>query len=354
MRSPHWTPLSRLLAHLGPETISPRMLLYLSVASTGLILLISQSSAMLLNRSHREPYSPRQRPQLSHQPPATTPPLPSPQLPSPIAVLNLSRAERAILNDVGDRRWDGRQWYLEQSRALYSYLTPEHRQRRAVIATNSGYYPSKADYLSLKDSEYQQVLQQGQPIRRLILGSSIALGIPEELLQDQDINLGIPAAHLQDILNQVQGLDPRVEPQQIILFGTGTPELLKEDSIEEIQQDTLEVLEALRNTYPQVPITLVSVLPRSRRDELTQPHMVRVDNSQVRRLNRNLAHLLAQHPQIRFLDLSPYITDNKGYLKRVFSTDGLHANALTALVLIKLLDFNDSLNGIFSPSPVGP
>ena len=321
------------------------MLLYLAVASSGLMLLIGQGSTLLLNRSPQERYAPQQPTPVASPPLAATP-----QPPSPIALLNLSRAERAILNDVGDRRWDGRQWYLEQSRVLYSYLSPESRQRRETLAANPGRYPSKADYLSLKESEYQQILSQQQPIRRLILGSSIALGIPDELLHDDDVNLGIPAAHLEDLLNQVQGLDRRAEPQQIILFGAGTPELLKEESIEAIQQDTLEVLEALRHTYPQVPITLVSVLPRSRRDELTQPHMARVDNSQVRRLNRNLAHLLAQHPQIRFLDLNPYITDHQGYLKRVFSTDGLHANALTALVLIKLLDFNDSFSKPLSAS----
>ncbi|MCC5896419.1 MAG: hypothetical protein JJU32_00690 [Phormidium sp. BM_Day4_Bin.17] len=344
MRSPHWPPLSRLLAHLGLESISPRMLLYLSVASSGLILLIGQSATTLLTRSPQERYAPRQPIPRSSQPLATTPPLPSPHLPSPIAVLKLSRAERAILNDVGDRRWDGRQWYLEQSRWLYSDLPPESRQRREIIAANPLNYPSKEDYLSLKASEYRHLLAQGSAIRRLILGSSIALGIPDEFLHEEDINIGVPAAYLKDTLGQVQALDANVEPQQIILFGTGTPELLKERPIEAIQQDTLEVLDALRNKYPQVPITLVSVLPRSRRDELTHPHMARVDNTQVRRLNRNLSHLLAQHPQIRFLDISPYITDNEGYLKRVFSTDGLHANALTALVLIKLLDFSDRLN----------
>ncbi|OAB59549.1 hypothetical protein AY600_16460 [Phormidium willei BDU 130791] len=343
MRSPLWTQLSLILAQLEQNGISPRLCFYLAIASSGLLLL-GQSSSILLNQPSQQDY----RPLLSQQPPQiTSPVLPSPQLPSPATVLNLSRAEQRVLNQLGDRRWDGRQWYLSQSRQLRDYLSTEDWQRRETIAANPLRYPSKADYLALKQSQYHQVLQQGSPIQRLILGSSIALGIPDEFLSPEDLNLGIPAAYLQDTLQQVQTLDENRRPDQIILFGAATPELLKQASISEIQEDARAVLNALSRKYPQVPIIVVSVLPRSRSTELTHPHMERVDNTKVRRLNRNLAHLFAQHPQIRFLDLNPYITDDDGYLKRDFSTDGLHANALTALVLIKLLQFSDRLNSTF-------
>lgn len=344
MRSPLWTQLSLILAQLENEGISPRISLYVAIASSGLLLLLGQGSTVLLNRPSPRDYAPLRH--VSQPPPQTTrPPLPSPQLPSPATVLNLSRTEQRLLNQLGDRRWDGRQWYLSKSRQLQNYLSADEWQRRETIAANPLRYPSKADYLVLKQSEYRQVLEQGSPIRRLILGSSIALGIPEELIGQEDLNLGIPAAHLNDTLEQVRALDETFEPQQIILFGAGTPELLKQVSVQEIQQDALDVLDTLVRKYPQVPIVVVSVLPRSRSAELAHPHMEQVDNAKVHRLNRNLAHLFAQHPQIRFLDLNPYITDDDGYLKRDFSTDGLHANALTALVLSKLLQFGDRLDG---------
>jgi lysophospholipase L1-like esterase len=343
LRSPLWTQLSLILAQLEQNGISPRLCFYLAIASSGLLLL-GQSSTVLLNQPSQQDY----RPLLSQQPPQiTSPVLPSPQLPSPATVLNLSRAEQRVLNQLSDRRWDGRQWYLSKSRQLRDYLSTEDWQRRETIAANPLRYPSKADYLALKQSQYRQVVEQEFPIQRLILGSSIALGIPDEFLSPDDLNLGIPAAYLQDTLQQVQTLDENRRPDQIILFGAATPELLKQASVSEIQEDARAVLNALSRKYPQVPIIVVSVLPRSPSTELTHPHMERVDNTKVRRLNRNLAHLFAQHPQIRFLDLNPYITDDDGYLKRDFSTDGLHANALTALVLIKLLQFSDRLDSTF-------
>ncbi len=339
MRSPLWTQLSLLLAQLEHEGISPRISLYLAIASSGLLLLLGQGSTLLLNRPSQADYRPLR--QIAQQPPQTT----RSPLSSPTTVLNLSRGEQRLLSQLGDRRWDGRQWYLSKSRQLRDYLSTEDWQRRETIAANPLRYPSKADYLALKQSEYRRVLAQGSPIQRLILGSSIALGIPDEFLNPGDLNLGIPAGYLKDTLEQVQALDEDRPPQQIILFGAATPELLKQTSVSEIQQDVLDVLDALSRNYPQVPIIVVSVLPRSRSADLTHPHMERVDNSKVRRLNRNLAHLLAQHPQIRFLDLNPYITDDDGYLKRDFSTDGLHVNALTALVLTKLLPVSDRLDG---------
>lgn len=328
-------------------------LLYLLVTSSGLAVLVQHAQVI---RARTQPAPTGDPPRDTTVAPTVVslsmavPPLPPtettnavsrPSLPSPVTILNLSGDERRLLAQVAGRRWDGRRWYLGKSGELLDYLPPQARDRHQEIAANSGNYPHKADYEQLKYAEYLQFLETRPRIRRLIVGSSIALSIPEEFLGTNDFNLGVPAYRLEESRQQVAGLSGDRPPESIVVFGAATPELLNETPPKDILRDAIALVDDLRSKYPETPVTFVSVLPRSRDSELVDPRMGDVNNQVVGYLNRALSKSFAADPQIRFLDLDPYITDDEGYLKRAFSTDGLHPNALGALVLMKLLNVVD-------------
>ena len=80
------------------------MLLYLAVASSGLMLLIGQGSTLLLNRSPQERYAPQQPTPVASPPLAATPQPPLP--PSPFSTSpepsELSSTTWAIAVGMGD------------------------------------------------------------------------------------------------------------------------------------------------------------------------------------------------------------------------------------------------------------
>ncbi|MBP0003511.1 MAG: hypothetical protein J7642_07290 [Cyanobacteria bacterium SBC] len=330
---------------IGKRPEALRTLLYLLVATSGLALifqncqslLVSSTSAkdspQLANTPRSTPKSPGKNTSLTPSPASTPRPLPSLEV-----LLTLTDEETATLAAIADRRWDGRAWYLEKSAELTAYLPPDFLERREEISAQSGVYPKKEDYDRLKIAEYRKFIDTHPTVRRSIVGSSIALSVPDEFLGENDFNLGVPAYRLKDMVAQVDRLSDSHPPQEIAIFGAATPELLNQTHPKNILDDTLTLIETIHRKYPKTRIVFSSVLPRSKTEQLRDPRMADVSNPVVSVLNRALAQQFAGDDRVEFLDLSPYLIDEAGNLKREFSTDGLHPNVQATLVFLKLLD----------------
>ncbi|MGC9504001.1 GDSL-type esterase/lipase family protein [Baaleninema sp.] len=336
---PLWQRVLQFLYDLGrrPEAVS--VLLYLLVAIGGFAILL-QNRLFLRRSTIPKDYTPFAGVGLAQPTPF---PSPSPEptvrpLPPPEVVLSFNAVDQVKLATVVGRRWDGRRWYLQKSADLTAYLSEEFLQRRREIAADTSLYPKKADYDKLKLAEYRQFIDTRPRIRRAIVGSSIALGIPDEFLGPNDLNLGVPAYRIAEMTAQVQQLSDSHPPEEIVVFGAATPELLNHGEPQAIFDDALQLLETIRQKYPETRLVFASVLPRSKEESLTDPRMADVDNQAVRAIDRQLQEALEGDPEIEYLDLNPYLADEAGNLKREFSTDGLHPNPKAALVLLKLLD----------------
>jgi lysophospholipase L1-like esterase len=82
------------------------------------------------------------------------------------------------------------------------------------------------------------------------------------------------------------------------------------------------ILERIRGECPGTEINVIGVLPVNRTFRVNPAF----DNAQAVEANRQLEALVAEFPGVRFVDLTRYLVDESGSLRREFTNDGLHLN----------------------------
>lgn len=186
--------------------------------------------------------------------------------------------------------------------------------------------PDPIEYWEQRVARFEQEnrrLASGQAEQWVLLGDSLTEQFPSALLWAIDrrfVNRGINGDHLDDGHGggMLERLDPArlaPRPARIVLLG-GVNDLGDHPTEPELVLTRLErVLATLRERYPRVGLTALSLLP------VRPPHHYL--RASIKRVNDELPALAARYGADTY-DLHTPLTDPTGGLARHYATDGLH------------------------------
>jgi len=202
-----------------------------------------------------------------------------------------------------------------QAGRLYTRL-PSNSFRSAWA--NATQQPNYAQWQLLLAAEARAVtVGQGSSPLSIVVGDSLSLWMPPETLPQNRLwlNQGISGDTTTGILQRLHFFR-NARPDTIYVMA-GINDLLQGASDATVVRNLEQIVWQLRQDHPQAEIVLQSILPTDNR----------VPNSRIRDINRQLIQI-AQREGVHYLDLHPYFADDRGNLRRDFTTDGVHLTAL--------------------------
>lgn len=161
----------------------------------------------------------------------------------------------------------------------------------------------------------------------ILAGDSLSMWFPSELLPDGRtwLNQGVSGETSRGLLKRLNLFD-RTQPEKILVM-IGINDLIRGNKDEEILKNSQKIMQYLRKKHPKTQIILQSILPHS--DESAtwegRDKLLAIPNNRIRKLNQQL-QAIAKKEGVKFLNLYPLFTNEKGNLHPQFSTDGLHLN----------------------------
>jgi lysophospholipase L1-like esterase len=186
---------------------------------------------------------------------------------------------------------------------------------------------SYGEWLKLLEKEAKAVAVTAPDRLTVLLGDSLSLWFPAELLPGQRtwLNQGISGENSVGLLKRLNLLD-ELKPQTILVM-VGVNDLIKGSSDEVVLENYKQILQALKQKHPKSEIVVQSLLPHGG-DRLTvddREAVANVANERIYKFNQKLSGLTSEL-EVSFLNLYPLFVDGDGLLTEAFSTDGLHLN----------------------------
>ncbi|MGA1357814.1 MAG: GDSL-type esterase/lipase family protein [Prochlorothrix sp.] len=214
----------------------------------------------------------------------------------------------------------GPQLYQQRRASLQAgrlYTRLPSNSFRSVWA-NATQQPNSAQWQLLLAAEARAVtVGQGSSPLSIVVGDSLSLWMPQETLPQNRLwlNQGISGDTTTGILQRLHFFR-NARPDTIYVMA-GINDLLQGASDATVVSNLERIVWQLHQDHPQAEIVLQSILPTDNR----------VPNSRIRNINRQLIQI-AQREGVHYLDLHPYFADDRGNLRRDFTTDGVHLTAL--------------------------
>lgn len=140
-------------------------------------------------------------------------------------------------------------------------------------------------------------------------------------------NRGISAECTDSMLARTESTIIPLQPRNLVML-MGVNDLNKGVSQEQITENIRSIIRLVREKSPQTHMVLQAVYPvDTQRDSLYECFQLNGrHNETIRSLNEKLA-VMAQEEGITFLDVTPYLADENGMLKKEYTFDGLHPNS---------------------------
>lgn len=173
-----------------------------------------------------------------------------------------------------------------------------------------------------------QVAAQKRPQRLAILaGDSLSLWFPPGLLPEGRnwLNQGISGEKSSGLLKRLNLFD-RTQPETILVM-IGINDLIQGVSDETILENQRQIMSYLRQAHPKAQVIVQSILPHGGEQATWEGRekLLKISNSRIRKLNQQL-QAIAKKQGVKYLDLYPLFTNQRGNLHSEFTTDGLHLN----------------------------
>lgn len=140
-------------------------------------------------------------------------------------------------------------------------------------------------------------------------------------------NRGIGGYTTEDFLKVLDIAIFDLEPSKIYI-NIGTNDLANPDlSLEQIMKNYQEILDKIKQRLPETEIILLAYYPGNidAAEDYMKPVLSIRTNEKIGKANI-LVEELAQKNNLRFLDISAPLKDEKGRLKAEYTTEGLHIN----------------------------
>ncbi|MBE9028396.1 G-D-S-L family lipolytic protein [filamentous cyanobacterium LEGE 11480] len=187
---------------------------------------------------------------------------------------------------------------------------------------------SYEQWLGILSTEAKAVAQKNPESLTVLLGDSLTLWFPPELLAANRnwLNQGISGENASGLLKRLNLLD-ELKPQTVLVM-IGVNDLIKGASDETLVTNYQKIIDDLKSKHPDTEVVVQSILPHGG-DRLTvddRTQVLQVSNERIVQLNRQLKQL-AQQQNVKFLDLHSVFVDRDGLLREELSTDGLHLSA---------------------------
>lgn len=171
-----------------------------------------------------------------------------------------------------------------------------------------------------KEMESRFLKFPNTPAEIVFVGDSQVAGGPWSEFFSEIHNRGIGGETAASILGRI-GEVTESKPRKIFLL-IGTNDLAASVPVVQLMRHYRALLERIRKDSPETTVYVIGILPINPNMPLTPTQ----DNAQILEANARIKRLVAEFPGTKYLDLSPFLSDEAGNLRRDFSTDGIHLN----------------------------
>ena len=165
-------------------------------------------------------------------------------------------------------------------------------------------------------------LKQGQIV---FVGDSITAGYSLKSyyrdLKFETYNRGISGDTANWLLARMQVSVIDIAPSEIVLM-IGTNDINGGKSAEEIAKDYERILEWIATDLPQTKVFCISIIPQNHEYSENAAE----NNERIKETNAKI-EILATERGYQYINLYDELTDQEGFLKRNYSTDGLHLSS---------------------------
>jgi lysophospholipase L1-like esterase len=203
--------------------------------------------------------------------------------------------------------------------------TSQDNSEMMITQLGERHYLNYQQWLDLLTLEAQRVAQENPDHLNLLLGDSISLWFPPELLPPDTVwlNQGISGETSRGLLKRLNIVD-QTKPQKIFIM-IGINDLLQGMKDDSVVANHLLIIRYLRKVHPQSKIIVQSILPHSGKNATWEgkDKLLKIPNERIQKINGRLQKI-AEAEKVIFLDLYPLFADENGDLRMEFSTDGLH------------------------------
>jgi lysophospholipase L1-like esterase len=225
--------------------------------------------------------------------------------------------------------------------------TSQDNSEMMITQLGERHYLNYQQWLDLLTLEAQRVAQEKPDHLNLLLGDSISLWFPPELLPPDTVwlNQGISGETSRGLLKRLNIVD-QTKPQKIFIM-IGINDLLQGMKDDSVVANHLLIIRYLRKVHPQSKIIVQSILPHSGKNATWEgkDKLLKIPNERIQKINGRLQKI-AEAEKVIFLDLYPLFADENGDLRMEFSTDGLHLTSTgyeiwrSTLQVINLVQIN--------------
>jgi len=203
--------------------------------------------------------------------------------------------------------------------SMIAYLANSGGLRRIFLKADLVELPrTRLDFQKDLEARYRKL--PNTPAEIDFVGDSLVGDGPWSEFFSEVHNRGIGGDTVSGVLGRL-GEITEGKPRKLFLL-IGTNDLAASVPDAQYLRHYRTLLERIREESPETAVTVLAIFPVN----MTFPNKPTFDNARVVETNRQLKGLVAEFPGVRFLDLTRYLVDDTGSLRRDFSTDGMHLN----------------------------
>lgn len=199
-------------------------------------------------------------------------------------------------------------------------MTPE-----LMAAIQAGIQKFMEADMAKKADSFRQLNQTAQKGGIVFAGDSITEGYPVYELFTRELTLynrGISGINSLQLLENLDAHVLDLKPESVVLL-IGTNDIGQGYGVEETAGRIWQICGKIEEECRDARIYLLSVYPVYDIPENSRAVGVR-DNETLKQLNKQLEKAARGSRHVKYLDLYPTMTDERGRLKESYTTDGLH------------------------------
>lgn len=167
-------------------------------------------------------------------------------------------------------------------------------------------------------------IEEKVPENIVFLGDSITefYDLEKHYPNNKVVNSGIGGNNTQDILDDMKNRVYRYNPSKLFLL-IGTNDLDQKRDIEDIIEDTKEIIKNIKENRENTTIYVESIYPVNK--ELKNNKTRNRNNENIKAINEKMKEY-CEKEKITFIDIYNELKDEEDNLKEEYTTDGLHLN----------------------------